>query len=193
MENGSSGLSASDVLALTRDNNNGFLSGNAGGILALIIVFILIFGNGNLGGNNNATTLGIADLQASLYNQTQDANSRSLAAGQAAITDAVITNGYNNLSQMKDMQYQVSNSIAALSNQMSTQHSQIMSAFQEQEINRLRDALSTTRDELSNQTQTQAITDAITAQTSQILNAQGTYYMNPPCYGNCGCGCSSLY
>ena len=192
--NGTSGLTASDILALTNGNNNGFLSGNAGGILALIIVFILLFGgNGGLWGNNNTSTaLGLADLQASLYNQTQDANSRALQMGQANITDAVITNGYNSLVQMKDMQYQISNSIAALSNQMANQTATITNLFNQQTIDGLRDKLATTRDELSNTRQTAVIDGAIANSTNTILNSLGQWHAYPPCYTGCGCN-SSLY
>ena len=189
----STGMSAADVLALTRSHDNdGLFGGN--GILALIIIFVLLFGgNGNFWGGNApaSTALGLADIQASLYNQTQDSNSRALQSGQATITDAVITNGYNSLSQMKDMQYQISNSIAGLSNQIANQTATITNLFNEQTIDRLRDALATTRDELSNTRQTGILTAAINNQTSEILNAQGRYVLNPPCYT--GCGCSSLY
>lgn len=189
---GSSGLSASDVLALTRDNDNGFLGGNAGGILALIIVFILLFGGNNMWGNNN-NSFALADLQASLYNQTQDANSRALAQGQCNLTDTVLNASYNNLLATKDIQNQISNSVAGITNQIANQTSTILGAMNENVINDLRDKLAVTRDELSNTRQTAEIVGAINAQTSNILNAQGKYYLNPPCYQGCGCGCNGLY
>ena len=60
-------------------------------------------------------------------------------------------------------------------------------------INELSDKLQTTRDELSNQRQTSVLTNAINNQTSEILNAQGRYYLNPPCYQGCGSCCNGLY
>ena len=43
----------------------------------LIIAGIFGYGNGfGFGGNNAGTALGLADIQASLYNQTQDSNAR---------------------------------------------------------------------------------------------------------------------
>ena len=60
MENGS-GMSAADVLALTRNNDGGLFgsSGSTMGIFALIIIFILLFGgNGGFWGNNTSTALG---------------------------------------------------------------------------------------------------------------------------------------
>ena len=112
------GMSAADVLALTRGNNDGLFGGAGGtmGIFALIIIFILLFGgNGSFWGNNGTqTALGMADLQNSLYFQSQDATLRSLAQGQCNLTDTVLTSNYNNLVALKDIQQQISNSIAAI-------------------------------------------------------------------------------
>lgn len=185
MENGS-GLSASDVLALTRDNNNGFLGGNAGGILALIIVFILLFGNGGWGGNSTASALQAADLQNSLYFQSQDSAIRDIRNAQCGITDSVLTSSYNNLISMKDMSQQLSNSIAGLSNLISEQGNATRSMIQQNYINELSDKLQTTRDELSNARQTATITQ-------NILGNLGEWRANPPCYTNYGCGCGGLY
>ena len=190
MEMTNSGLSASDVLAMTRDND-GF--GGVGLIILLFIFLIGIGGNG-FGWGNNGTALGLADIQASLYNQTQDANSRSLASTLASVNDTVLNNKYDNAILIKDLSNQMSNSVAALGNQIANQTATITNLFNEQTIDRLRDSLATTRDELSNTRQTSAILGAISNQTSEILNAQGRYYLNPPCYQGCGCGsCNGLY
>lgn len=184
----SSGLSASDVLALTRGSDDGFGFGGVGGFILLFIFLIAISGNGfGFGGNNAGTALGLADIQASLYNQTQDANSRTLQAGQAAITDAVLTGKYDTALMMKDASQQLSNSITGISSQISNQTNTILAAINQRTIDDLRDKLATTRDALSNANQTAILTNAITDQTNQILNAQGRYVMNPPCYQPCGC------
>lgn len=189
MEN--SGLSASDVLALTRGNNDMF--GGVGGFILLFIFLMAISGNG-FGFANNGTGLALADIQASLYNQTQDANSRSLAASLASVNDTVLNNKYDNAILIKDLSNQMSNSVAAIGNQIANQTATITNLFNQQTIDGLRDKLAVTRDELSNTRQTQVLTDAINTQTSEILNAQGRYYMNPPCYQGCGCGsCNGLY
>lgn len=184
------GLSASDVLAMTKDND-GF--GGVGLIILLFIFLIGIGGNG-FGFGNNGTGLALADIQASLYNQTQDANSRAMQASLASVNDTVLNNKYDNAVLIKDLSNQVSNSVAALGNQIANQTATITNLFNEQTIDRLRDSLATTRDELSNVRQTGIITSAINNQTSEILNAQGRYYLNPPCYQGCGCGsCNGLY
>ena len=189
MEMTNSGLSASDVLAMTRDND-GF--GGVGLIILLFIFLIGIGGNGFGFGNNN-TGLALADIQSSLYNQTQDSNSRQVQNQIAMVNDTVLNNKYDNAVLIKDLSNQMSNSIAGISNQIANQTATITNLFNEQTIDRLRDSLATTRDELSNVRQTGVITSAINNQTSEILNAQGRYYLNPPCYQGCGSCCNGLY
>lgn len=152
----------------------------------LIIAGIFGFGNGFGFGGNTGTALGLADIQASLYNQTQDANSRQLASSLAMVNDTVLNNKYDNAVLIKDVSNQLSNSIAGISNQISNQTSAILGAMNENVINDLRDKLAVTRDELSNQRQTAQITE-------NILGNLATTNPKPPCYYNpCGCG-SSLY
>ena len=182
-------LSASDVMALTKDND-GF-----GGVGLIILLFIFLIGlsGSGFGFGGNAATYGLADIQASLYNQTQDANSRAIASTLASVNDTVLNNKYDNAVLIKDLSNQMSNSVAALGNQIANQTATITNLFNEQTIDRLRDSLATTRDELSNVRQTGIITSAINNQTSEILNAQGRYYLNPPCYQGCGSCCNGLY
>ena len=176
-------LSASDVLALTKDND-GF--GGVGLIILLFIFLIGIGGNG-FGWGNNGTGLALADIQASLYNQTQDANSRQIQGSLAMVNDTVLNNKYDNAILIKDLSNQMSNSIAAIGNQIANQTATITNLFNEQTIDRLRDALATTRDELSNTRQTAQITE-------NILGNLATTAPKWPCsYPNCGCGCNSLY
>ena len=180
MEN--SGLSASDVLALTRGNDDMF--GGVGGFILLFIFLMAISGNGFGWGGSN-TALGLADIQASLYNQTQDANSRALQASIAQVNDTVLTGKYDNALLMKDASQQLSNSIAGIGNLITNQTNQIMGAINQRTIDDLRDKLQTTRDELSNTRQTAVITE-------NILGNLATTAPKPPCYYGCGCG-SSLY
>ena len=188
MEN--SGLSASDVLALTRNNDDMF--GGAGGFILLFIFLMALSGNGFGWGNNSAVGFGLNDIQNSLYNQTQDANSRALQTQIANVNDSVLVGKYDNALMMKDASQQLSNSIAGISNQISNQTNAIIGAINQITIDDLRDKLATTRDALSNQMQTATITNAITNQTAEILNAQGKWRAFPPCYDSCGCG-NGLY
>lgn len=151
----------------------------------LIIAGIFGFGNGFGFGGNTGTALGLADIQASLYNQTQDANSRSLASSIATVNDTVLTGKYDNALMMKDASQQLSNSIAGISNQISNQTNTILGAINQRTIDDLRDKLAVTRDELSNTRQTAVITE-------NILGNLATTNPKPPCYYNT-CGCGSLY
>lgn len=183
MENMNNGLSAADVLAMTK-GNDGF--GGVGLIILLFIFLIGLSGNGFGFGNNAANGLALADIQASLYNQTQDANSRSLASSLANVNDSILNNKYDNAILIKDLSNQMSNSVAAIGNQIANQTATITNLFNEQTIDRLRDSLSTTRDELSNTRQTAVITQ-------NILSNLATTAPKPPCYYSTGCGCNGLY
>ena len=169
-------LSASDVLALTKDND-GF--GGVGLIILLFIFLIGIGGNG-FGWGGNGTGLALADIQASLYNQTQDANSRQMQNSLAMVNDTVLNNKYDNAILIKDLSNQMSNSVAALGNQIANQTATITNLFNEQTIDSLRDKLATTRDELSNTRQTAVITE-------NILSNLSVTAPKPPCYYGCGC------
>ena len=153
----------------------------------LIIAGIFGFGNGfGFGGGNAGTALGLADIQASLYNQTQDANSRQLQSGIAMVNDSILNNKYDNAILIKDLSNQMSNSIAAIGNQIANQTNTILGAMNENVINDLRDKLAVTRDELSNTRQTAIITE-------NILGNLATTAPKPPCYYGCGCSGTSLY
>lgn len=153
----------------------------------LIIAGIFGWGNGIGIGGNAGTALGLADIQASLYNQTQDANSRQLQSSLAMVNDTVLNNKYDNAILVKDLSNQLSNSIAGISNQISNQTNTILGAMNENVINDLRDKLAVTRDELSNTRQTAVITE-------NILSNLATTAPKPPCFYGFGCGCgSSLY
>lgn len=180
-----SGLSASDVLAITRNDGDGFGFGGVGGFILLFIFLMAIGGNGFGWGGNAGTALGLADIQASLYNQTQDANSRSLASAIAGVNDSVLNASYNNLLANKDIATQIANQTAVLTNAMNSNTNAIMSQMQTNVIDELRDKLQTTRDSLSNQIQTAQITE-------NILSNLATTAPKMPCYYGCGCN-SSLY
>ena len=176
------GLTASDVMALTK-NNDGF---GGVGLIILLFIFLMAISGGNWGfGNNTGTALGLADIQASLYNQTQDANSRQLQNSLAMVNDTVLNNKYDNAILIKDLSNQMSNSVAAIGNQIANQTSTITNLFNQQTIDTLRDKLDTTRAELSNVRQTAQITE-------NILGNLATTAPKPPCYYGCGCG-NSLY
>ena len=156
-------------------NNTGIGLDWSGLIGLLIIAGIFGFGGG-FGFNGGAgTALGLADIQASLYNQTQDANSRQLQSSIASVNDFILNNKYDNAVLIKDLSNQLSNSIAGISNQISNQTNTIVGVMTENTINELRDKLATTRDELSNTRQTARITENILSNLAMVAP-------KPPCY-----------
>ena len=179
-----SGLSTSDVLALTRDNDGMF--GGVGGFILLFIFLMAISGNGFGIGGNGSTGLALADIQNSLYNQSQDNNARSLAQGQCNIVDTILNANYNNLLASKDISNQISNQTLAITNTMAQNTNAILAQMNANVINDLRDKLDITRAELSNANQTAQITE-------NILSNLATTAPKPPCYYGTGCGCNSLY
>ena len=181
-----SGLTASDVLAITR-NDDGMGFGGVGGFILLFIFLMAIGGNDFGWGGNTGTALGLADIQASLYNQTQDANSRQIQGSLAMVNDTVLNNKYDNAILIKDLSNQMSNSIAAIGNQINQQTATITGLFNEQTIDRLRDQVAVLRNENSNLIQTAQITENI------LGNLSVTAPKMPCAYPSCGCGNSSLY
>lgn len=183
MEN--SGLSASDVLALTRDRDDGMFGGY-GGFILLFIFLLALNGNGFGFGNSGSTGLALADIQNSLYNQSQDNNARSLAQGQCNITDAILNASYNNLLASKDISNQISTQTLSLTEAINNSTNTIMAQMQTNVINDLRDKVDVLRNENSNLVQTAQITE-------NILGNLATTAPKPPCYYNYGCGCNGLY
>ena len=177
-----SGLTASDVLAITR-NSDGMDFGGVGGFILLFIFLIALGGNGfGFGGNAGVSQMATADL---LYNQSTDSAIRGLAQGQCNIVDTVLNASYNNLLANKDITTQIANQTAVITNAMNANTNAIMSQMQNNIIDELRDKLAVTRDELSNSRQTAQITE-------NILSNLATTAPKPPCYYGCGCN-SSLY
>ena len=178
-----SGLTAGDVLALTK--NDGMDFGGVGGFILLFIFLMAIGGNG-FGFGGSASGLALADIQASLYNQTQDANARSLAQGQCGINENILNANYSNLLANRDITTQIANQTAVLTNVMNSNTNSILNQMNTNIIDDLRDKLAVTRDELSNTRQTAQITE-------NILSNLSTTAPKPPCYYGYGCGCNSLY
>ena len=178
-----SGLTAADVLSLTKDND-GF---GGVGLIILLFIFLMAISGGSWGFGGNSTQLQLSDLQGSLYNQSTDAAIRGLAQGQCNIIDSALNNKYDNAILVKDLSNQVSNSVASLGNMINQQTATITGLFNEATIDRLRDQVSVLRNENSNLIQTAQITE-------NILSNLSTTAPKPPCYYGYGCGCnSSLY
>lgn len=198
MENG---LGVADVMALSRDN--GFLSGSGGSILALIIVFILIFGNGGgygWGGNNvNGYYATQADIQRGFDTNT-------IVNKLDGISNGICSLGYDQLGVMNG----INTNIMQSANGINGGITELGYKFQQCCCENLRNQDANTRDileaikcdgqatralitdnemnRLRTDLQSAQLTLANASQTQNILNTLGRFVTNPPCYsGYCNC------
>lgn len=177
-----SGLTAGDVLALTK-NDDGFGFGGVGGFILLFIFLLTLSGNGfGWGNNGNVNQMATADL---LYNQSTDAAIRGLAQGQCGITDTILNSKYDTALMLKDASQQLSNSVASIGNLVVQENQATRNMIMQNKIDSLSDTITVLRGENSNLKQTAQITE-------NILGNLATTAPKPPCYYGCGCG-SSLY
>lgn len=178
-----SGLTAADVLSLTK-NNDGMNFGGVGGFILLFIFLLVLSGNGfGFGGNNGVSQMATADL---LYNQSTDAAIRGLAQGQCGITDTILNSKYDTALMLKDASQQLSNSVASIGNLVVQENQATRNMLLQNKIDTLSDTITVLRGENSNLKQTAQITE-------NILGNLATTAPKPPCYYNYGCGCNSLY
>lgn len=211
-------LSAGDILALTGDRNgDGLFGGNAGGILALIIVFILLFNNGGFGfggGRENVATQG--EVQRSFDTNTiinkLDGITNGLCDGFYATNNSInginmntmqgfnsVNQGINSLGyQMQQcccenlrandsLKYENAQNTCAIVNAIHADGEATRALMQANTVQELRDKLQERDNTISN-----------FVQTNSILSNLGRYVINPACpygyngYGyGYGCGCNT--
>jgi hypothetical protein len=178
------GLSASDVLALTKDNG-GFLDGGIGWIILLFIFIWAVFG-GNGFGARGGDYVSQAELQNGLYNQTTDRNLSDIRDAQAqntmALNTSILTTNYNGLLNAKDLQAQLASCCCATQKTIIEQNQLTRDAITDLKISELADRLSLARNQISNY-----------EQSAYILNQLGAYYQKPAvnpctCYNTTMCG-----
>lgn len=208
-----SGLSASDVLALTKDSDGLFGGGTSGGILALIIIFVLLFGNGNgfgFGGNGAVATQ--ADIQRGFDTRTIVSKLDGISNGICDLGYAnanLINNvrfdamqGFNSVNQgianlgyeqqncccttnrnIDSLKYENAQNTCAIVNAIHADGEATRALMQANTVQELRDKLQERDNTISNFIQTQ-----------NILGSIGRYVVNPTCpynygYSNYGCNC----
>ena len=208
-----SGLSASDVLALTKDSDGLFGGGSSGGILALIIIFVLLFGTGSgfgFGGNGAVATQadiqrgfdtrtivskldgisnGICDLgyaNANLINNVRFDNMQ----GFNSVNQGIANLGYEQQScccttnrNIDSLKYENAQNTCAIVNAIHADGEATRALMQANTVQELRDKLQERDNTISNFLQTQ-----------NILGNIGRYVVNPACpynygYSNYGCNC----
>ena len=215
-----SGLSASDVLALTKDSDGLFGGGSSGGILALIIIFVLLFGTGNgfgFGGNGAVATQ--ADIQRGFDTRTIVSKLDGISNGICDLGYAnanLINNvrfdamqGFNSVNQgianlgyeqqncccttnrnIDSLKYENAQNTCAIVNAIHADGEATRALMQANTVQELRDKLQERDNTISN-----------LVQNSTLLNSVGRFVLNPPCFqgyngygyntGYYGCGCNT--
>lgn len=213
-----SGLSASDVLALTKDSDGLFGGGSSGGILALIIIFVLLFGTGSGfgfgGGRENVATQG--EVQRSFDTNTiinkLDGINNGLCDGFYAVSNSIngvnmnTMQGFNSVNQgIANLGYEQQNcccttnrNIDSLKYENAQNTCAIVNAIHaDGEATRALMQANTVQ-ELRDKLQERDNTISNFMQSQGLLNALGRYVTNPPCYQGYngygygyGCGCNT--
>lgn len=188
-------LTASDVLALTRDGDKGFLEGNG---IIILILFFLMFGNGFWNGNGGNIAAQESLTRAELYEglNTQDVKnsisgiSNQLCSGFADITNAMnagfsgiqagLCNGFNSVnSGIANLGYQMSQCCCDIKTALHSEGEATRSLIQQNTIQQLRDTLADKDREI-------LATGLVAAQTAQTNNLEN--FMRSLVNG-CSCGC----
>ena len=188
------GLSAGDILALTKENG-GFLEGN--GILIVLFFFLAFTGGlGGFGGNGAYQVPATKDYVSDRF------NNQNVINGLSGLSKDVTTGTYEMKSAVAEAQASLqkcccdtNRNIDALRYDNEKTGASIVSAIHaDGEATRkvisdaitqnLRDQLDQARDVISN-----------TNQSRYILDQLGNYYTKPPCYPQYTCGgpCGNLY
>ena len=184
------GMSAGDVLALTRGNNDMF-GGNWGGIIGLLII-AGIFGGGlfGFGGNRNVNSDYVTQAQLysglgqqDLKNDVRDGFTAT-AAGQSAISTEILNSKYENLLQFKDMQASNDRCCCELKNAIHAEGEATRGLISGLDRERLQYELSQANTAIAN-----------AVQTNNILNTIGQWYSKPSVnpYNAYGCGCNNNF
>lgn len=216
------GLSVADAMALAngKDSDGLFGGGSSGGILALIIIFVLLFGTGNgfgFGGNGAVATQadiqrgfdtrtivskldgisnGICDLGYANANLINNVRFDGMQ-GFNSVNQGINSLGYQmqqccceNLRANDSLKYENAQNTCAIVNAIHADGEATRALMQANTVQELRDKLQERDNTISN-----------LVQNSTLLNSVGRFVLNPPCYqgyngygyntGYYGCGCNT--
>ena len=216
------GLSVADAMALAngKDSDGLFGGGSSGGILALIIIFVLLFGTGNgfgFGGNGAVATQadiqrgfdtrtivskldgisnGICDLGYANANLINNVRFDGMQ-GFNSVNQGINSLGYQmqqccceNLRANDSLKYENAQNTCAIVNAIHADGEATRALMQANTVQELRDKLQERDNTISN-----------LVQNSTLLNSVGRFVLNPPCFqgyngygyntGYYGCGCNT--
>lgn len=214
------GLSAGDVLALSRDNDGFFGGEGIWGIIMLLIIAGLFSGNGfgwgNRGNVANDSLLGEEFIKRDIFNTNQNVSNTACQTQRDVLENRytnelgvqnIIANQkdcccttnrnidsvrYDNLLNAKDMQYQLNECCCNLRAEGLANTQKILDKMCENEINQLRTDLQSAQLQISQLSQTANITNTLRPfpTPSYIVSSPYMSLYNP--YNGCnGCGCGT--
>ena len=219
--NGTGGLSAGDVLALSKDRDGFFGGEGIWGIIMLLIIAGLFSGNGFGWGNRgtvaNDSLLGEEFIKRDIFNTNQNVSNtacqtqrdilESRYATQLGLTNLganmqncccetqkeILQNRYDNALQTNTLQAQIQNCCCDLRAEGLANTQKILDKMCEKEINQLRTDLQSAQLQISQLSQTSNITNTLRPFPipSYIVSSPYTSLYSP--YNGCnGCG-NTLY
>ena len=168
------GYSISDVMALTsRNEGSGFNFGGIGGLILILLFFIIFGGSWGGFGRNNQETQALSDLERDVLN------------GNCTTQKAVLESNYNNLLSFKDAQYQLSQCCCNLEKTIMAEGQATRALIENNTIQELRERLSLANNALT----TQTIINGVVNEIRPV--AKPTYLTCSPyvSYNN-GCSCN---
>jgi hypothetical protein len=181
-------MTASDVLGIVNAEGRNTDSFGGAGWIILLFIFILAIGGGNFGWGGNNSGIGVAELQ----NQIQTGfNFNDVGDKLDGITNGICTLGYNSLQNANNVTQAMNTGFDAVNMNINNLSHEVAQGFCSLKTQMLQDKYDTVSRELV-QAQNALSNNA---QSQYILGQIGTYYTNPPCYGNyynTGCGCNNL-
>ena len=203
--NGTRGLSAGDILAMTRDNG----AFDWSWIIGLIVVGGL-FGNGGFGfgGANGAITeeyIANQFTQRDIFNNqtamlesnnalTRDILENRFNCSQNACNTQkeIMQNRYDNALQTQTLSAQMSNCCCDLKTAIHAEGEATRNMIQEDKIQQLRDQVYTTNLALNNANLTNQIVSSLLPTPKPAYITNSPYFSYNMGYGSCGCGSTTI-
>lgn len=149
-----SGLTASDVLAMTKDND-GFLGGAGGSWLIIILLFFMAFGGGFFGNNRTGNVEDFATQREVLNSASQ--TQRDVLTSSCGTQKEVLQNRYDNALAMNNLQAQMAQCCCDIKGAISADGQATRQLITDNTINDLREKLNSANSAIVNANQTQYI------------------------------------
>lgn len=206
-----SGMSAGDILALSKNADGSFLEGN--GIIILILFFLIFgFAGGGLGGGFNRATetaLTQSELQAGLYNQSANADRLAIMQQNFDTSKEVLENRYQSALQSQQIQSQMAQcccetnrnidavrsenykNTCEITNAVHAEGERTRALITENVMQELRDNLQAAQLQLGNLSQTNTLISTLRP-FPQPAYITCSPYQASTVYGGCGNGCGNF-